>query len=179
MQIVILPINELREYENNPRHNENAVDKVAASIDKFGFKVPVVIDIHNVIVAGHTRVRAARKLGMESVPCIIADDLNDEQIKAFRLADNKTGEFAAWDLDKLNAELAELSEIDFDMSVFGFNPLSVDDDFDGEDLDKENEKTGKVQVQITFETYTDYELIADELKSLAETNNGAVVVRTI
>lgn len=120
-------------YENNPRHNDEAVDIVAKSIEEFGFKVPIVIDENMVIITGHTRLKAALKLGIEKVPCIMADDLTDEQIKAFRLADNKTSEFATWDIEKLNLELEQLEELDFDMKEFGFEFKKEeikDDDFD-------------------------------------------------
>ena len=93
MQIINKTLTELTPYRNNPRKNDAAVDKVAASIAEFGFKVPVVIDKDGTIVAGHTRYKAAQKLGMPEIPCIVADDLTEEQIKAFRLADNKVGEF--------------------------------------------------------------------------------------
>ena len=125
MKIIEKRIEELREYENNPRHNESAVDAVAESIRSFGFKVPIVIDTDGVIIAGHTRRKAAEKLGLEVVPCIVADDLTPEQIKAFRLADNKTGELASWDFEKLEEELAALSDID--MSAVGF---VMNDDID-------------------------------------------------
>ena len=118
MQIIEKKINELKPYEKNPRKNENAVDYVVKSIEEFGFKVPIVIDKNNVIVAGHTRYLAAKKIGMGTVPCIIADDLTDEQIKAFRLADNKVAEFSEWDFDLLNDELDGI--FDIDMSNFGF-----------------------------------------------------------
>lgn len=118
MQIVNIEIAKLKPYNNNPRHNENAIEKVAASIKEFGFKVPLVIDNDNVIVCGHTRMKAAQKLGLDVVPCIVADDLTDEQIKAFRLADNKTAEFAEWDMELLEAELAAL---EMDMQAFGFD----------------------------------------------------------
>lgn len=117
MKIIDIKITSLKEYENNPRVNDAAVDKVAASIREFGFKVPIVIDSNNVIVCGHTRLKAAHSLGLDVVPCIVADDLTDEQIKAFRLADNKTGEFAEWDFEKLETELAAL---EMNMSAFGF-----------------------------------------------------------
>lgn len=123
MKIIELKTDSLKEYENNPRHNEAAVDKVAASIKEFGFKVPIVIDKDNVIIAGHTRLKAAKSLGLDTVPCIIADDLTEEQVKAFRIADNKTSEFAEWDFAKLEEELAELQDVDFDMSAFGFDDL--------------------------------------------------------
>jgi len=108
MKIKNLNLNSLIEYENNPRDNDAAVDAVAASINEFGFKVPIVVDSNLVIVAGHTRLKTAKKLGLVEVPCLIADDLTDEQIKAFRLADNKTAELATWDLSKLEEELLKM-----------------------------------------------------------------------
>ena len=128
MTVKELKTAELKEYANNPRNNESAVDKVAASIKQFGFKVPIVVDADSVIVAGHTRLKAAKKLGLENVPCIIADDLTPEQIKAYRLADNKTAEYSEWDFDKLEMELAALNELDFDMEQFGFEELTTNDD---------------------------------------------------
>lgn len=118
MEVQEIKIDQLTPYDHNPRQNDGAVDAVAASIKNFGFKVPVVIDRERVIVAGHTRYKAAKKLGLESVPCIVADDLTDEQIRAFRLADNKVGELAGWDFDLLNMELAGIEELD--MTQFGF-----------------------------------------------------------
>lgn len=126
MQIIYKQLDELREYENNPRHNENAVAAVAASIEKFGWKQPIVIDAAGVIVCGHTRYKAAQRLGMQAAPCVIADDLTDEQIRAYRLADNKTAELAGWDFDKLEAELEQLQEMD--MAAFGFEESDSDDD---------------------------------------------------
>ena len=142
MNIKEIAIDNLREYENNPRNNDNAVDAVAESIREFGFKVPAVVDRNNVIVCRHTRVKAAQKLGMETVPCIIADDLTPEQIKAFRLADNKTGELAGWDFAKLEEELSELDG--FDMSAFGFvknDEVDIDSFF--EDAEEKKEKEPK------------------------------------
>ena len=127
-------VSELKEYENNPRNNEAAINAVAKSIEEFGFKVPIVITKDDVIIAGHTRLKASLKLGIASVPCIVADDLTEGQIKAFRLADNKTAELATWDFSKLESELAS---IEMDMSQFGFEDLesdvpdnATDDDFD-------------------------------------------------
>lgn len=119
MQIIEKNINDIKPYEKNPRKNDNAVEQVANSINEFGFNVPIVIDKNNVIVCGHTRYKAANKLGLESVPCVVADDLTDEQIKAYRLADNKVSELAEWDIDLLGEELGEI--FDIDMSDFGFN----------------------------------------------------------
>lgn len=110
---------ELIPYENNARDNDGAVDAVAKSIAEFGFQVPIIIDSGNVIVAGHTRLKAAQKLGLEKVPCLIADDLTPEEIKAFRLIENKTNELASWDDKALNVELSELT--DFNMEEFGFD----------------------------------------------------------
>ena len=121
MQIIEVKVNDLKEYENNPRINEKAIEPVMKSIQEFGFKVPLVIDKNNVIITGHTRVEAAKRLGLETVPCIIADDLSEEQIKAFRLVDNKTSEYAEWDFMKLEEELRELNEFDFDISLFDFS----------------------------------------------------------
>lgn len=123
MQIHTISIHDIKAYENNPRKiPDEAVDKVANSIQEFGFKVPVILDKNNVIVCGHTRILAAKKLGLEEIPCVVADDLTDEQIKAFRLADNKLSELSGWDWEKLDIELEEL---DFDMADFGFK---IDDE---------------------------------------------------
>ena len=122
--IVYKETKDLIPYANNPRLNDNAVDAVAASIKEFGFKVPIVVDRENVIINGHTRLKAAHKLGLKQVPCIVADDLTPEQVKAFRLADNKTSELAEWDMDKLDIELGEIPDID--MSAFGFD-IEIDD----------------------------------------------------
>lgn len=126
MKIVYKRLDELREYENNPRNNEKAVAAVAASIEKFGWKQPIVIDAAGVIVCGHTRYKAAQRLGAQAVPCVIADDLTEEEIRAFRLADNKTAELAGWDFDKLEAELEKLSEMD--MAAFGFDTSEDEED---------------------------------------------------
>ena len=101
MEVLDKNIEDIIPYENNPRKNDVAVDAVAKSIHEFGFKVPIVIDKNNVIVCGHTRYKASIKLGLKTVPCVIANDLSQEQIKAFRLADNKTNELAEWDIDML------------------------------------------------------------------------------
>lgn len=119
MEIKMVSLTELKPYERNPRKNKKAIDAVAESIKEFGFKVPIVLDKDNVIVGGHTRYAAAKKLGLTEVPCVIADDLTDEQVKAFRLADNKTAELAEWDYEKLADELDFI--LDIDMGKFGFD----------------------------------------------------------
>ena len=109
MQITNKQISELKDYENNPRLiNDEAVDKVVKSISEFGFKVPIIVDKDNVIVAGHTRKLAAQRIGLDTVPVIVADDLTEDQIKAFRLADNKVAEFSDWDFEKLEEEISSL-----------------------------------------------------------------------
>lgn len=133
LKIEYLSTDELIPYANNPRNNDDAVDYVANSIREFGFKVPIVIDKDKNIVAGHTRLKAAKRLGIKEVPCIIADDLTDEQIDAFRLADNKVSEIAAWDFEKLEIELESITDID--MSEFNFN-FDGGNTFDESQLDE-------------------------------------------
>ncbi len=131
MDVIMKPTAELVPYIKNPRRNDKAVAPVAESIRQFGFKVPLVIDRNNEVVCGHTRLRAARRLHIKEVPCVVADDLSEEQIKAFRLADNKTAEFAEWDFDLLNGELLDIKSID--MCNFGFDlpePVPEEDGFD-------------------------------------------------
>lgn len=118
MKVIEKKLAELIPYENNPRHNEEAVEYVANSIQEFGWRVPIVIDANNVIIAGHTRYKAAEALNIEKVPCVVADDLTEEQVKAYRLADNKTSEKATWDMNLLELEMLS---IDLDMSGFGFD----------------------------------------------------------
>lgn len=125
MEIVYRNIEDIKPYPNNPRFNDEAVEYVANSIKNFGFKVPIILDKNNEIVAGHTRYKASLELGLKEVPCIIADDLTDEQIKAFRLADNKVSEKSQWNFDLLEEELNDILNID--MSEFNFNELNVDD----------------------------------------------------
>lgn len=141
MQIENIGISEIKVYEKNPRRNQDAVEYVANSISEFGFKVPIVIDRNNVIVCGHTRYLAAERIGLKTIPCIKADDLTDEQIKAFRLADNKTAEMSEWDYSLLEEELAGLAELEFDMSSFGF--FIADDDYLENMFDEQEEETSQ------------------------------------
>lgn len=134
-QIIYKKVVELVPYENNPRNNDEAVDYVANSIKQFHFQVPIIIDKDNVVVAGHTRLKACKKLGIEEVPCVVADDLTEDQIKAFRIADNKVGEVSTWDMEKLGFELAD---IDIDMSEFG--DFGFEDDSDNVDLENKEQK---------------------------------------
>lgn len=131
-KIVTRKVTELKCYGNNPRHNEKAVEKVAESIKNFGFLVPIVIDKDNIIVAGETRLKASNLLGLTEIPCIVADELSDEQIRAFRIIENKTSEFATWDFEKLREEMAL---INLDIDIYEFPNLEEvelnisDDDF--------------------------------------------------
>ena len=142
VQVIQMKLTDLIPYENNPRINDDAIDVVANSIKEFGFKNPIIIDKDNVIVCGHTRRLAAIKLGLTEIPCIRADDLTEDQIKAFRVADNKTSELSTWDLDKLKIELGD---IELNMADFGFEDLldqmkelPEDDEFDADtELEKE------------------------------------------
>lgn len=122
MEILMLKINEITPYENNPRINKEGVEKVANSIKEFGFKVPLVVDKNNVLVTGHTRYLASKRLGLEEVPVIVANDLTDEQVKAYRLADNKVAEFSKWDEELLMQELSSIAnDFNFDVNNFGFD----------------------------------------------------------
>lgn len=155
VEIKEIALKELVPYEKNPRKNDDAVEFVANSIKEFGFKVPIVIDSNNIIVAGHTRYKAAKKLKLATAPCIVADDLTPEQIKAFRLADNKTAEIAQWDVALLDSELSDI--LSFDMGIFGFDL----DDMDNEVL-RSNEKpevcvSETYQLGITFESESELE----------------------
>lgn len=139
MDIVNIQIGEIKPYENNPRNNDDAVDAVARSIQEFGFLVPCVITRDNVLVTGHTRIKACKKLDIQFVPCVRADELTDEQIRAFRLADNKVSEIATWDFELLNQELEDI--LDIDMEDFGFEVVDLDFSLDYSDDENERQRT--------------------------------------
>lgn len=138
---VIKNIDEIIPYINNPRDNEPAVDAVASSIKNFGFNQPIAIDFKNEIIAGHTRYKAAKKLDLKEVPCVIIDDLTDEEVRAYRLADNKVTEKATWNKELLAEELAGLGNLD--MTLFGFDESDFKDNFQEDDFDIE-EELGKI-----------------------------------
>ena len=141
INLITKKVDELIPYENNPRHNDDAVEPVSKSIQDNGYKVPIIIDGNNVIITGHTRLKALKKLGVEEIDCILADDLSEEQVKAFRLIDNKTSEFAVWDAEKLQEELANMN---IDLSEFGFietEDIDLSEFF--EDVDEVKEKEPK------------------------------------
>lgn len=176
LNVTQMKVSDLVEYENNPRKNDDAVNAVARSIKEFGFKVPVIIDSNNVIIAGHTRVKACKQLGITEVPCVIADDLTEDQIKAFRIADNKTAELAEWDLDKLNEEL---SFIEMDMSQFGFEDLEqeldrdvLEDEFNEEEElpDKPYSKKGDIFILGRHKLMCGDSTISDDVKKLVDGN---------
>lgn len=135
MEIIYKNINELKKYSNNPRNNENSIKDVAKSIKEFGFKVPIVIDKNNVIVCGHTRYEACKLLNINKIPCIIANDLTEEQVRAFRIVDNKVSEFSQWDYEKLKEELKGIN-----INVINFD-INEDLDIKDEDFIKDTEIT--------------------------------------
>jgi len=137
------PIN-LIPYENNPRVNGYAVKKVMESIKEFGFKNPIIVDKDNVIVAGHTRREASILLGLESVPYIVADDLTEDQVKAYRIADNKLAELSTWDEELLKVELGELMAVDFELETLGFTEIDLTTLFKEPEAE-EKEKEPKVE----------------------------------
>lgn len=153
MEIIYKNIDELIPYKNNPRLNDEAVEYVKNSIKEFGFKVPIVIDKNNVIIAGHTRIKASKELGIKDIPCIIADDLTEEQVKAFRLADNKVSEKSVWDYTKLDEELDSI--LDIDMSMFDFNINT--DDVEIERIDLSNKEFEKYEIIITCQNEIELE----------------------
>lgn len=148
MEIVNKKLTTLIPYENNPRINDEAVEYVKNSIKEFGFKVPIVIDKNNVIIAGHTRYKASKELGLTEVPCIVANDLTDEQVKAFRLADNKVAEKSMWDYAKLDEELDSILNIDmslFDFDINNANDINLDDFFEEKEEKEKIEEPKEIQ----------------------------------
>lgn len=171
MEIVNKKIDELTPYANNPRFNDDAVEYVAKSIKEFGFKVPMVIDKNNVIVAGHTRYKAALELGLKEVPCIIADDLTDEQVKAFRLADNKVSDYSIWNNVALLDELDDLKDLDI---FTGFK----ESELFGEELDEKSteflngviEDVGKSNLLLKYQckTIEEFDDIMNYIESIKD-----------
>lgn len=171
-KIVYLPIDSIKPYEKNPRKNENAVQYVANSIQNFGFKNPIIIDENKVIVCGHTRRLAAKELGLKEVPCIVADDLSEEQIKAYRLADNKTAEMSMWDDGLLKLELDGI--IDIDMSEFGF--IDFEPSFEAlDDGVPENREKEKISVRVTFENAQHFRKHESDIRQLIDGFEGVQI----
>lgn len=173
MEIIYKKLDEIKPYEKNPRDNDDAVKYVANSIKEFGFRVPIIIDKNNKIVAGHTRYKACQQLGIDKVPCIVADDLTDEQIRAFRIADNKVADKSEWDLDLLSEEL---KDIDLDMTDFGFSDFEITalldeatpDGYDDDLINKYSEHADdfleKKRVIITYKTKEEEQFLKNILK---------------
>ena len=157
LEVMQKNVGDITPYYNNPRHNDDAVDAVAASIREFGFQQPIVTDKDGIIIVGHTRLKAAKKLGLETVPVVVAD-LTEEQANAYRLADNKTGELATWDLAALEAELAN---IDMDMEQFGFEFIDPEEIIESLDDDKYTTITNLPQYEPTGEVVFIEELCDD------------------
>lgn len=164
LEIKYIPIDDIKPYKNNPRLNEDAIPYVMNSIKEFGFKNPIILDKNNVIVAGHTRLESAKRLDMKEVPVIYADDLTDEQIKAFRLADNKVAEKSMWDYTKLDEELDNILDIDMSMFDFDINTDDLELDYDNEDeVGEINKKLcrcpkcGHINEEKAFKYYEDTE----------------------
>lgn len=154
-------------YENNPRNNDDAVDSTANSIKEFGWQQPIVVDKDGVVIVGHTRLKAAEKLKLDKVPVTVADNLTDEKVKAYRLADNKTGELANWNFELLGSELSDI--LDIDMGDFGFSGFEYNDD--DEDLDDYEEPSdGSTKMQLKWPKVT-VNLIGPELDKLNEMYN--------
>ena len=182
MNIVNIKLDKLIPYINNPRNNENAIDKVASSIQEFGFKVPIVVDKDNVVINGHTRLLASKKLGLEEVPCIVADDLSEAQIKAFRIADNKVSEYSTWDMELLQIELEALCEMGIDMEITGFNEIECmeiledimpnTDDYDVDVDDYDDVSEGNLKADNMIISYFTEEEKAFLLELFKEKNDG-------
>jgi site-specific DNA-methyltransferase (adenine-specific) len=176
LQIQYKSLKELKEYENNPRNNERAVEVVANSIQEFGFRQPILIDKENVIVAGHTRYKASIKLGLTKVPTILVDDLTEEQVKAYRLVDNKTSEYATWDDGRLREELETLSFLDLDMKF----DLKFEDELEEpakDELDEMyDEISESVVIKITFNSKNDMKKIEEDLRAYIDNIPGAKIV---
>jgi ParB-like chromosome segregation protein Spo0J len=169
MEIKMVKVDDLKPYENNPRFNDDAVKYVANSIKEFGFKVPMVIDKNNVIVTGHTRYKACLELGIKEVPCVVADDLTEEQINAFRLVDNKTSEFSLWNYELLSEELADFEDIDLNLYNLKEEKNSILDLLAEEGLNKVKEGEPEV-FSISF---VDDEKRIEVLKDYARDNGKA------
>lgn len=181
MQVQSMEIDEVKPYPNNPRNNDDGVEAVANSIKQFGWQQPIVVDKDNVIIVGHTRYKAAKKLGMDKVPVVVASNLSDEQVRAYRLADNKTGELTDWDMNLLDDELSDIADID--MSDFGFEDEDISselpDDFftedDSQPADNKRYLTwGNEKVEVTDE---DIGLLDSKFKEFKDSERGKSFVQ--
>lgn len=167
-------VSDLIEYARNPRKNDHAVDKVAAAIREFGFRVPILAKSDKTVVDGHLRLKAAKKLGLETVPVMLCDDMTDAQVKAFRISVNRVAEFAEWDDELLRVEFAELEELGFDLGLTGFELDEIGAlDFDeGEEVGMPALPDGDKEPfqQKTFTLHDEQAAIVDDAVTLARTN---------
>lgn len=189
MEIVDIAVKDLIPYDKNPRRNDEAAVKVAESIKQFGFKIPLVVDRNNVVVCGHTRLKAAKRLKLKTVPCILADDLSEDQIKAFRLVDNRTAEIAEWDFALLEEELAD---VQLDMTAFDFDDLLAEEEAGSENGQapvgaEREEESALPPPQNAGNTYTHrivtpvYEITGDcpEVSSLVDKGKAEALLESI
>lgn len=181
LEVKYIPIKNIKPYKNNPRLNEETIPYVMNSIKEFGFKNPIILDKENIIICGHTRAESAKRLGMEEVPVIYADDLTDEQIKAFRLADNKVAEKSLWDYTKLDEELEGILNIDMEMFDFDTTDENYIDDLLENDFGNQGDGSKTFSVSFTFDKKYEEKVLnyikengKDKIKSLiiGEVNNG-------
>ncbi len=161
MKVKQVPIKDITPYANNPRKNDRSLPKVKASIKEFGFKQPIVVDKENVIIVGHTRYHASLDLGFAKVPVIVASDLTNAQVKAYRIADNKVSQDSEWDIDLLKLELGEIDKSNIDVDITGFSKAEIE----SLNLDTVNITSGLTEISNESENNEDtiYEGVADEL----------------
>jgi ParB-like chromosome segregation protein Spo0J len=147
MKVETVSIESLIPYANNPRNNEEAIEKVARSIDEFGWQQPIVVDENMVVIVGHTRLLAAKSLGLNEVPIHVADKLTDEQARAYRLADNRTNEYASWNMNLVGIELRELDDLGMDIELTGFSNIELASLLiDPELIDESYDKNGVMEI---------------------------------
>ena len=147
MKVETVSIESLIPYANNPRNNEEAIEKVARSIDEFGWQQPIVVDENMVVIVGHTRLLAAKSLGLNEVPIHVADKLTDEQARAYRLADNRTNEYASWNMNLVGIELRELDDLGMDIELTGFSNIELASLLiDPELIDESYDKDGVMEI---------------------------------
>lgn len=170
LKVQYWPIDDVHPYPNNPRNNDEAVEYVANSIREFGWQQPIVVDTDGTIIAGHTRLKAAKRLGMDTVPVVVADNLTPAQVNAYRLADNKVAEAATWDMEALAVELEGL-EVDFDMTMFDFDGIGFEPSFD--DVEDEQEPDESVTVKVLFHDPDLYQTYRDMFSKMEK--DGASV----
>ncbi len=168
-------IGDVRPYPNNPRNNDESVEYVANSIREFSFQQPIVVDADGTVIAGHTRLKAAKRLGMETVPVVVADNLTPAQVNAYRLADNKVAERSVWDVDALADELDGLAEIDMGMFDFDLSEIPTVDDFGtGFELpDSDGPEYRTVSLHMSGEQYETFREMQEEVEVEGEDGNEA------